>query len=131
MAPTGFLEHRARQGVDHMVSFRTSFALVVAFAFAGGVTAAAAGEPVVTVTASRAACEGTSSSDSKRLAREAEKRGDYEAASKCFLAAGEYTRAHRASAHAAEDAAEVAKREASAAAESARHQMARIRAAFR
>ena len=83
------------------------------------------------MTATRAACEGLSANDASKLARKAEKKGSYEEASECFLAAGEYTRAHKASAKAAGEAAEEAKRNASAAAETAKAQMTRIRAAFR
>jgi hypothetical protein len=114
-----------------MVSLKTSLALLAVFTFAGAVAPAMAEEPVVTVTASRTACEGLSSTDSSKLAREAEKKGSYQEASDCFLAAGEYTRAHRASARVAGEAAAVAKRDASSAAQSAKSQMARIRAAFR
>jgi hypothetical protein len=114
-----------------MVSLTTSVVLFAVVAFAGVVAPAMADEDVVTVTASREACEGASAKDSKRLAREAEKKGMYEEASECFLAAGEYTRAHRASAKAAEEAAENAKRSAMAAADSAKSQMARLRDAFR
>lgn len=114
-----------------MVSLKTSLVLVAVFAFAGAVAPVAAQEPVVTVTASRAACEGLSANDSSKLAREAEKKGSYQEAADCFLAAGEYTRAHRASARLAEEAAEAQKRDASRAAASAKSQMARIRAAFR
>jgi hypothetical protein len=114
-----------------MVSLKTSLALLAVSTFAGAVAPAMAEEPVVTVTASRTACEGLSASDSSKLAREAEKKGSYQEASDCFLAAGEYTRAHRASAHVAGEAAAVAKRDASSAARSAKSQMARIRAAFR
>lgn len=114
-----------------MVSLKTSFALLAAFAFAGAVAPALAEEPVVTVTASRTACEDVSISESSKLAREAEEKGSYQEASDCFLKAGEYTRAHRASAKAAAEAAAVRKRDASSAAHSARSQMARIRAAFR
>lgn len=114
-----------------MVSLKTSLVLFAVFAFAGVVAPAVADEEVVTITASRAACEGLSAKDSSRLARKAEKKGSYEEASECFLAAGEYTRAHRASAKAAEEAAETAKRSTSTAADSAKSQMARLRAAFR
>jgi len=114
-----------------MVSLKTSIALFAVLAFAGAVAPVMGQEPVVTVTASRAACEDLSVSDSSKLAREAEKKGSYQEASDCFVKAGEYTRAHRASAKAAGEAASVAKRDASAAAKSAKGQMAKIRAAFR
>lgn len=114
-----------------MVSLKTSIALFAVFAFAGAVAPVMAEETVVTVTASRAACDDVSSSDSSKLAREAEKKGSYQEASDCFLKAGEYTRAHRASTKAAGEAAAVAKRQASTAAKSAKGQMAKIRAAFR
>ena len=114
-----------------MVSLKPVLALFAVFAFAGTVAPAFAEEQVVTVTASRAGCEGMSSNDSSRLAREAEKKGSYQEASDCFVAAGEYTRAHRASNRAAGEAAAVAKRNASTAAASAKSQMARLRAAFR
>lgn len=114
-----------------MVSFKTSLVLFAAFTVAAAVAPVMAQEPVVTVTATRAACEGISASDSSKLAREAEKKGSYQEASDCFLAAGEYTRAHRASTRAASEAAALAKRQASTAADNAKSQMARIRAAFR
>ncbi len=114
-----------------MVSLKTSLTLVAVFALAGAVAPVVAQEPVVTVTGTRTACEGLSAKDSSKLAREAEKKGWYQDASDCFLAAGEYTRAHRASARLAEEAAEAQKRDASRAAESAKSQMAQIRAAFR
>ena len=111
-----------------MVSFKPALILVAALAFAGP---SFAQEEVVTVTASRISCEGLSASESIKLAREAEKKGAHQEASDCYLAAGEYGRAHRASARAAGDAAAVAKRNASTAAASAKSQMARIKAAFR
>jgi hypothetical protein len=86
---------------------------------------------VVTVTATRGVCEGLSAKDSGKLARKAEKEGSYEEASECFLAAGEYTRAHRASVKAAGEAAEHAKHRTSAAADRARSQMAQLKDAFR
>jgi hypothetical protein len=108
-------------------------------AFAGAVAQVHADEQVVTVTATRVeeksapanACEGLSVDDADRLAREAENSGAWQRASDCFVVAGEYTRAHRASARATSEAAAVQKRNASVAAETARNQMARIRAAFR
>ena len=114
-----------------MVSFKQVLVLSAVLAMAGAVVPAFAQEQVVTVTASRLACEGMSADDSSKLAREAEKKGSYQEASDCFVAAGEYNRAHRASARAAGEAATVAKRNASTAASSARSQMARIKAAFR
>src|SRR6185369_14298164 len=131
MAPMSFLQHRVRLGVNAMVSFKPVLALFAVFALAGAVTPVLAEEQVVTVTASRAACDGMSSSDSSKLAREAEKKGSYQEASDCFLAAGEYTRAHRASTRAAGEAMAIAKRNASSGAASAKSQMARMRAAFR
>jgi hypothetical protein len=113
-----------------MVSFKSVLAVFAVLAFAGAVAPASA-EEVVTVTASRLTCEGMSVNDSSRLAREAEKSGEYQQASDCFLAAGEYMRAHRASTRAAGEAAAIAKRNASAAAVSAKSQVARLRAAFR
>jgi hypothetical protein len=114
-----------------MVSFKSSLALFAVFALAGAVAPVSAQEEVVTVTASRTGCEGMSASDSSRLARKAEKNGEYQEASECFLVAGEITRAHRASARAAGEAAEAQKRNASAAADKAKGQFARVRAAFR
>ena len=114
-----------------MVSLKPVLALFAVFALAGAVAPVLAQEEVVTVTASRTTCEGLSSNDSSKLAREAEKKGSYQEASDCFLAAGEYTRAHRASNRAAGAAAAMAKRNAASGAASAKSQMARIRAAFR
>jgi hypothetical protein len=131
MAPTRFLQHRARQGVNLMVSLKSVLALFAVVALAGVVAPATAQEQEVTVTASRLTCEGISASESSKLAREAEKKGSYQEASDCFVAAGEYNRAHKASARAAGEAAAVAKRNASTAAASAKSQMARMRAAFR
>jgi hypothetical protein len=131
MAVALFLQHLARTGAGLMVSLKTSIVLAAVLAFAGAVAPVMAQEPVVTVTASRAACDDLSVSESSKLAREAEKKGSYQEASDCFLRAGEYTRAHRASAKAAGAAAAVAKRDASVAAQSAKSQMARVRAAFR
>jgi hypothetical protein len=130
MVRTPFLQHLARTGADHMVSFKQVLVLSV-LAMAGAMTPAFAQEQEVTVTASRLSCEGMSANDSSKLAREAEKKGFYQEASDCFVAAGEYNRAHRASAKAAGEAATVAKRNALTAASSARSQMARIKAAFR
>jgi hypothetical protein len=126
-----FLQHLARTGADHMVSFKQVLVVSAVLAVAGVVTPAFAQEQEVTVTASRLACEGMSANDSSRLAREAEKKGSYQEASDCFIAAGEYNRAHRASARAAGEAASVAKRNASTAASSAKSQFARMKAAFR
>ena len=114
-----------------MVSLKSVLALFAVVTFAGAVAPAVAQEQEVTVTASRLPCEGVSASESSKLAREAEKKGSYQEASDCFVAAGEYNRAHRASARAAGEAAAVAKRNASTAAASAKSQMARMRAAFR
>ncbi len=114
-----------------MVSLKSVLTLFAVLAVSGAVAPAFAQEEEVTVTASRAACEGLSANESSKLAREAEKKGAYEEASGCFLVAGEYLRAHRASTKAAGIAAANTKRNASAAAETARNQMARIRAAFR
>jgi hypothetical protein len=130
MVRTPFLQHLARTGADHMVSLKQVLVLSAVFAFAG-VAPAFAQEQVVTVTASRAGCEGMSASDSSKLAREAEKKGAYQEASDCFLAAGELNRSHRASARAAGEAATMAKRNASTAASNARSQLARMKAAFR
>jgi hypothetical protein len=130
MVQPPFLQHRARTGADHMVSFKQVLVLSAVLAFAG-MTPAFAQEEVVTVTASRLGCEGMSVKESSKLAREAENKGAYQEASDCFMAAGEFNRAHRASARAAAEAASIAKRNATTAASSARSQMARIKAAFR
>lgn len=114
-----------------MVSLKTSLALFAVLAFAGAGAPVLADEEVVTVTGTRGACEGISASDASKLARKAEKEGSYREASECFLAAGEYTRAHRASVKAAGEAAEHAKHRTSVAADRARSQMARVRDAFR
>jgi hypothetical protein len=114
-----------------MVSFKQVLVLSAVLAMAGAVAPAFAQEQEVTVTASRLACEGMSANDSSKLAREAEKKGSYQEASDCFVAAGEYNRAHRASVRAAGEAATVAKRNAPTAALSAKSQLARMKAAFR
>ena len=123
-----------------MVSSRSvAVAFSAVFAFTGAVAQVHADEEVVTVTATRveeksaapAACQGMSIDEADRIAREAENNGAWQRASDCFVVAGEYMRAHRASARVASEAAEVQKRNASAAAETARNQMARLRAAFR
>jgi hypothetical protein len=114
-------------------------ALFAVFTFAGAVTQVQADEQVVTVTATRiegkaapaSACEGVSADEADRLGREAENSGAWERASDCFVVAGEYMRAHRASARATSEAAALQKRNASVAAETARNQIARVRAAFR
>src|SRR5512139_1371079 len=130
MVRTPFLQHLARTGADHMVSLKQVLVLSAVFAF-GAMAPAFAQEQEVTVTASRLGCEGMSPNDSSKLAREAEKRGSYQEASDCFLAAGELNRSHRASAKAAGAAAAVAKRNASTAALSVKNQLARMKAAFR
>src|SRR3954470_2910879 len=104
MVPTPFLQHLARTGADHMVSFKQVLVLSAVLAM-GAVVPAFAQEQEVTVTASRLACDGMSANDSSKLAREAEKKGSYQEASDCFVAAGEYNRAHRASVRAAGEAA--------------------------
>jgi hypothetical protein len=118
-----------------MVSSKSAaVALFAVFAFTGVVTEVHADEDVVTVTATRVeeksaatpACQGMSVDEADRLAREAENNGAWQRASDCFVVAGEYMRAHRAS-----EAAAIQKRNASVAAETARNQMARLRAAFR
>ncbi|MEJ0038181.1 MAG: hypothetical protein WDO68_19230 [Gammaproteobacteria bacterium] len=114
-----------------MVSLKSTLALFAVLAFAGVVAPVVAQEQSVTVTASRTGCEGMSPSESSQLAREAEKNGEYQRASECFVVAGEYTRAHRASTRAAGEAAALAKHNASTAAANAKSQMARVRAAFR
>ena len=113
-----------------MVSLKQMLVLSAVLAF-GAVAPAFAQEQEVTVTASRLGCEGMSANDSSKLAREAEKKGLYQEASECFLAAGELNRSHRASAKAAGAAVTVAKRNASTAASSAKGQLARMKAAFR
>ena len=114
-----------------MVSLKSALAFFVVLAFAGAVAPVIAQEQTVTVTASRTACEGVSPSESSRLAREAEKNGEYQRASVCYVVAGEYSRAHRASNRATGEAAAMARRNASTAAANAKTQMARLRAAFR
>ena len=121
-----------------MVSLkRTAVAFFAALAVGGVVAQVHAEEELVTITATRTqeqsgpACEGLSVDDSSRVAREAEKSGAWQRASDCFLAAGEYMRAHRASTRAAGEAMATQKRNATAAAQTARSQMARLRAAFR
>ena len=114
-----------------MVSLKPALALFAVFAFAGVAAPAVAQEQEVTITATRTGCEGMTASDSSKLAREAEKKGAYQEASECFLVAGEYNRAHRASTRAAGEAASAQKRNASAAAQVAKNQVARLRAAFR
>jgi hypothetical protein len=119
-----------------MTSLRSTFALLGVLALAGGVAQVQAEEQVVTISATRveeshAACEGRSASESSRVAREAEKSGEYEQAAECFRVAGEYTRAHRASLRAAGEDASALKRNASAGMESAKAQAARLKAAFR
>jgi hypothetical protein len=114
-----------------MVSLRTVLAASAMFALSGVVAPAFAQEEVVTVTASRVTCDGLAASESSKLAREAEKKGAYQEAADCFLSAGEYTRAHRASNRAAGVAAANTKQNATAAAATAKGQMARLRAAFR
>src|SRR5689334_7322933 len=116
MVRTPFLQHLARTGADHMVSLKQMLVLFEVLAF-GVMASAFAQEQEVRVTASRLGCEGMSSNDSSKLAREAEKKGLYQEAAECFLAAGE--------------AATVAKRNASTAASSAKSQLARMKAAFR
>jgi hypothetical protein len=123
-----------------MVSSKSAaVALFAVFAFTGVVTEVHADEDVVTVTATRVeekstatpACQGMSVDEADRLAREAENNRAWQRASDCFVVAGEYMRAHRASARVASEAAAIQKRNASVAAETARNQMARLRAAFR
>jgi hypothetical protein len=123
-----------------MVSSKSvAVALFALFAFTGLVKQVHADEEVVTITATRTeekaapatACEGLSANESSRLAREAEGDGAWQRASDCFVVAGEYMRAHRASARVASEAAAAQRRNASMAAANARSQMARIRAAFR
>ena len=121
-----------------MVSLRqAAVAFFAVFAITGAMAQVQAEEQLVTITATRThelsgpACEGLSAGDSDRLAREAEKSGAWQRASDCFLAAGEYGRAHRASNRVAGEAAAAQRRNASMAVESARTQVARIRAAFR
>jgi hypothetical protein len=114
-----------------MVSLKSRLALFAVFALAGAVAPVLAQEQEVTVTASRTGCEGMSANDSSKLAREAEKKGAYQEASDCFVVAGEYMRAHRASTRAAGEAASAQKRNATAAAETAKSQVARLRNAFR
>ena len=112
-------------------------AFFAVLAFTGAVTQVHADEEVVTITATRvevksaAACDGLSVSESARLAREAENDGVWQRASDCYVVAGEYQRANRASARAAGEAAAAQRRNALVAAESAKSQMARLRAAFR
>ena len=120
-----------------MSSLRSALALFGLLALAGVAAQVHAEEQFVTVSATRdqeprhPACEGMSASDSSRVAREAEKKGAYEQASECFLNAGEYLRANRASARAAGEAAAVQKRNAMASAQIARAQAARLRQALR
>ena len=123
-----------------MVSLKSAaVAFLAVFALAGIAAQVHAEEEVVTVTATRpqdqpasgAACEGLSASESGRLAREAEDNGAWQRASDCFVVAGEYLRAHHASARVASEAVAAQKRNASTAAANAKSQMARIRAAFR
>ena len=116
-----------------MTSRKSVLALFGVLALAGVSAQVHAEEEVVKVSATRprTVCDGMSASDSSRLAREAEKNGAYQQASECFVVAGEYLRAHRASARASGEAASAAKRNASAGAESAKAQVARFRAAFR
>ena len=123
-----------------MVSSKSAaVALFAVFAFTGVVTEVHADEDVVTVTATRVeeksaatpACQGMPVDEADRLAREAENNRAWQRASDCFVVAGEYMRAHRASARVASEAAAIQKRNASVAAETARNQMARLRAAFR
>jgi hypothetical protein len=121
-----------------MVSLRhAAVAFFMALGLAGAAVQVHAEEELVTITATRThesdgpVCEGMAVAEASRLAREAEKSGDWQRASDCFLAAGEYMRAHRASTRAASESAAAQKRNASAGAEVAKNQMARIRAAFR
>src|SRR5262249_25972350 len=98
-----------------MTSFKTVLTLFGLLALAGVAGQVHAEEQVVTISATRvqeparSACEGMSAADSSRMAREAEKNGAYQQASDCFVVAGEYTRAHRASVRAAGEAAAVVK----------------------
>jgi len=120
-----------------MSSIRSAVAFFGLLALAGVAAQVHAEEQVVTVSATRdqeprhPACEGMSASESSRAAREAEKNGAYQQASECFVNAGEYLRANRASARVAGDAAAVQKRNAMASAQTVREQAARLREAFR
>src|SRR5262245_46986287 len=89
-------------GALEMVSLRqTAVALLAVFAFGGAVAQVHAEEQLVTITATRTqdaagpACEGMSADEASRIAREAESSGAWQRASDCFVAAGEYLRAHR------------------------------------
>jgi len=121
-----------------MVSLRkAAVAFFLALGLAGAAVQVHAEEELVTITATRThdpagpACEGMEVAEASVLAREAEKSGAWQRASDCFLAAGEYTRADRASTRAASESAAAQKRNASVGTEVAKNQMARIRAAFR
>lgn len=119
----------------------TALALFFAIALAGAATSVRAdAEPVAAMSAQQQDastsvehpnCEGSSPTDARRLAREATKSGAHQRAAECFLIAGDNVRAHRAMIRATADSAEAAKRNASAAVETARIQAKRIRAAFR
>jgi len=119
-----------------MSSLRPLLTLVGLFALTGAVLPAHA-DPVaevqadVQVSAAFPSCEGLPARDAGRLAREAEKSGAHERAAQCFLAAGENFRAHRAMVRATEDTTAAAKRKASLAANSAKDQLRRVKAAFR
>ena len=122
-----------------MRSPKTAFALVALIALAGvGASARAddslatsAQQEVVVVATQPGNCDGNSPADSRRLAKEAEKSGAHQRAAECYLVAGDNLRAHRAMLHMAADSAAASKRNASTAAESAKSQVRRIRAAFR
>lgn len=119
-----------------MSSLKPLLTLIGLFALTGAVLPAHADtvpevQAEVQVLGAFPSCEGLPARDASRLAREAEKSGAHERAAQCFLAAGENFRAHRAMVRATENTTEAAKRKASIAADSAKDQLRRVKAAFR
>jgi hypothetical protein len=121
-----------------MSSLKPLLTLIGLFALTGAVVPAYADTPdseavsaEVQVSAAFPSCEGLPARDASRLAREAEKNGAHQRAAECFTVAGENFRAHRAMVRATEGTTEAAKQKASIAANSAKDQLRRVKAAFR
>ena len=121
-----------------MSSLKPLLTLVGLFALSGAFVTAHADTPIsegvsaeVQVSAAFPSCEGLPARDASRLAREAEKNGAYQRAAECFTVAGENFRAHRAMVRATEGTSEAAKQKALVAANSAKDQFRKVKAAFR
>lgn len=111
-----------------MSSLKPLLTLIALFAL---VPAYADTVPEVQVSAAFPSCEGLPAKDASRLAREAEKNGAHQRAAECFTVAGENFRAHRAMVRATEGTSEAAKQKALIAANSAKDQFRKVKAAFR